>query len=52
MKKTYIAPEGTVILLMAEEKLAALDGHPDSGVSTVNDDTPTGSTVVGDDRPF
>lgn len=52
MKKEYQAPEGTVILLMAQERLAALDGHPDSGITPLNDDTPTSSTVIGDDRPF
>jgi len=52
MKKTYTAPEGTVILLMAEEKLAALEEHPNGDVMTLSDDTPTSSTVVGGDRPF
>lgn len=38
MKELYIAPEANVITLASVEKLAALDGHPDSGINTANTD--------------
>ena len=34
MRKTYTAPEGTVILLMAEEKLAIVLGTEGDGLSS------------------
>ena len=50
MKEKYIAPEATVITLEAVEKLAALDGHPESGVTRAGDIVDS-NTSVGSGRP-
>ena len=51
MKKIYETPVATVITLAAIEKLAALDGHPDAGVSPANSDIPSVSHGTGSGRP-
>ena len=50
MKELYTAPDVSVITLEAVEKLAALDGHPDSGVNTASDIVDS-NTSVGSGRP-
>ena len=50
MKEQYIAPEANVITLEAVEKLAALDGHPESGVTRAGDIIDS-NTSVGSGRP-